>query len=40
MQNVTLDSKEDMALEPKNSFITMYWAAAEDRQMLNRRLVK
>jgi len=26
-----------MALERKNSFITMYWAAEDDRQLLNQR---
>ena len=26
-----------MALERKNSFITMYWAAEDDRRLLNRR---
>jgi hypothetical protein len=33
----TLYCKADMALERKNSFITMYWAAEVDRRLLNRR---
>ena len=33
----TLYCKADMALERKNSFITMYWAAEDDRRLLNRR---
>jgi len=34
----TVYCKADMALERKNSFITMYWAVEADSQLLNRKM--